>query len=376
MAIDVVWVTAQKSTGVTIQADQLAKELNQTRGFSVDLMSAEPLDTAHSSPFIRDEEGTIYPVGSVVRALEELDPDIIMLHHLSGEVLQAIDLLKEMAVIVTRLGVNLRELMLTDAQKMDRVGDFTKVFQMSDLLVSSSPRTTEDLVTMGISEDRIVHIPTAIKMPDHELPEIEPEPENAVGTIGRLGRVKNQFTVVQAVSMLRDIKPRISPEYHLAGKPNDRSWQGVEAFSKQVAPSVSMNSMGWVEQPMEDFYPKIDIHLHPSWTENCPVNVLEAALCGVPSIVSDLGWQRAFPEISFPTAEPDDAKSWASKIHFYLMDDYHRMDVAEQQRKAVVEHYTMDSAVDKYEKCLTRAFNEYDTFKLQDVSGLRRGVGR
>jgi glycosyltransferase involved in cell wall biosynthesis len=226
----------------------------------------------------------------------------------------------------------------------------------------SSHRAENEMKSYGIMDDRMSWIPTAIDTSSTVPPKKNDGKD--VGCIGRVGKVKNQFTIVEAVSAIREIDNTTEPLLRIAGKANGEIVRNMEAIITQMAPNFGLEYTGFVDEPMKDFYPELAVHCHPSWTENCPQTVLEAAVAGVPTITSNLSWSDAYPYFKSIECNPDDPMEWAEEIRSMLNNREYRNSIARKQQEAVVDNYSAQQISEQYEDLFESLKDDLSCFKI------------
>lgn len=352
--MDVCWVTGPENSGVTEQSRVIAPELDAT------LVVAKELDIPSGHAYVRADDDAVYPTGDLADAVLALDPDVVVFHTANQTVRRAVRDIQPHAITVCRVGVNIQEQMLAGPKFVRQVSDLLEMFNTVDHLVASSHRARSSLQAQGIDDSRITKIPTAIKVEDVQKPTLS-HTEN-IGLIGRVDPIKNQYTAIEGISGLR--RYDMAPHIHLAGNNNGAVLESMQDIVMQMSPNFDLTYYGFVEEPLDEFYPMLDVHCHPSWTENCPQTLLEAALAGVPSIVSDLSWSHAYGDADFVRANPDDPMDWAAAIHQLLSDPDHRRDVAEKQQYKLLDNYRVDDIIPMYRGLFSRLRDRHDSFKV------------
>jgi glycosyltransferase involved in cell wall biosynthesis len=382
---DCCWVTGSSQTGIAEQSTTVVDALHD-RGVDITLVNSAPIDTGHSKPYVRDESGTVYPVNSLDETLLTLDPDLVIFHDAQVTVRSAASAIQPHAVTAARLGVNIREHLLAGNGYLNQVPALIEFMQSVDHIIASSPCVTRTLRTHGVGSERVTHIPTTLDMSDPHRTDPDPSlietpvdqrghdesttktetPEPTIGLIGRVNALKNQFPAIEGVTGLREMSPALTPNLRIAGDVNgiDQFPQALPSILPHFAPNFKMSMMGHVSDPDADFYPEIDIHAHPSWTENCPQTILEAARAGVPSVVSDLAWADAYPELDLLRCPPDDPLAWTEEFHRLLTDEDYWLEHAQKQQAAAVEHYDIATIIDDYIALFDQLLDDYAAFKF------------
>jgi glycosyltransferase involved in cell wall biosynthesis len=109
-----------------------------------------------------------------------------------------------------------------------------------------------------------------------------------IGTSGRLVAVKNQTTLIDALSLLRARMP-VGPELVILGEGPERS--AIELHA------AALGLTGFVHLPghrddLASVLPAFDVYALPSLSEGLPRGVLEAQAAGLAVVASDVGAMR------------------------------------------------------------------------------------
>ena len=102
-----------------------------------------------------------------------------------------------------------------------------------------------------------------------------------VGCSGRLEPVKDQHTLIQAVSRLAE-----GTHLALAGTGSDEV--RLKALTKKLKLEERVHFLGRIDD-MPLFYQALDVFCLPSRNEGYPLSPLEAQACGIPTLVTTVG---------------------------------------------------------------------------------------
>ena len=345
----------------------IAEKLKE-RGIEVALMHTPPLGIEHDAPYIETEleNGVIglYPVNGVAEAAEAWGPEVVVVHNLNMAAVQDLSRLKANYPVFLRLGINLLEL-LTLPQYHEIIPSVVSMILGVDLVIASSRNTGMQVRAMGRSEDQLAVIPTVIDPERYERHGKSPDP--VVTCLGRVYPVKNHITLIQAFNY---VKERV-PEAELA----------IAGAGEELPPVLSgmMNAMGLKQGVDYKFTGHMtDLNLLfsqsrvlclPSFSENLPQSVLEAYASGVPCVVSDCGWGRSF--WAALKACHDSPHDFAKHIHTLLTSDAEWNIVREQQFNELEQRFSLEDALDQYEK-LFRAYSETKSYLSSQEESVKR----
>lgn len=139
--------------------------------------------------------------------------------------------------------------------------------------------------------------------------------------IGRLLAMKGLHTLIDSMKILKEQKTGKDVHFIFAGPGNLAQWEKV--LRKEKIPEENYSLLGYVPYEKINFlYNKADIFVLPSFSESCPITILEAMASGVPVIASDVG---GIPEIikdgeTGLLTSPGNPRELAGKISLLIQD--------------------------------------------------------
>ena len=361
----VVWTTQLGGrTGCTPQSMLIAEKLRD-RGIEVALMHTPPLGIEHDAPYIETEleNGVtgIYPVKGVAEAAEAWGPDVVVIHNFNMSVVQDLSRLRANYPVLLRLGINLLEL-LTLPQYHEIIPSVVSTILCVDQVIAASRNTAMQVRAMGKGD--VTVIPTVVDPARFERHGRSPDP--MVTCMGRIYPVKNHITLIQAFNL---VKSEI-PEAELA----------IAGAGEELPPVLSgmMNAMGLkrgVDYKFTGHMTDLDLLFRetrvlclPSFSENLPQSVLEAYASGVPCVVSDCGWGRAFQAAL--KARHDSPQEFAEQIYALLTSEAEWNVVRERQFRELEERFSLGGALDKYEKLIS-AYHETESYLARQEESVK-----
>jgi glycosyltransferase involved in cell wall biosynthesis len=353
----VVWVVQKGNTGAREQSFELANHVDD-----VTPVYGEPLGIDHADPFVRDEQGVLHATGGLDEAVRALSPDVVVFHNINAHVIQEATKIQQHTPTVLRAGLNFLESVMSGQGHAGGIPQLMQFIQARDHVVAPSEPTERDIRSIGIDEQRVSVIPTALSMAD----DLCREPDlNAPATVGhlsaRVSPLKNQHTTIKAIGLIRDIDPVHRVNALVTGETNPYR----QAFEQQVVRmglADRIEFVGYIDDPDEGFWPEVGVHVCPSFSERHPQVVLEAARAGVTTFIADGGWADTFPDC-FPRFPPDDPSQWAVAIDEYLQNDALRARTAAEQQEFVRDNYAVGAVVPQYVDVLERVVDRVGPFK-------------
>ena len=151
-----------------------------------------------------------------------------------------------------------------------------------------------------------------------------------------LNRVKDQSTLLRALARLR----LEGIAFHLDVAGYDALDGAVQREAERLGLADVITFHGRLRYPaLHALATKADVHLMSSRHEAGPLAVLEAALAGVPTVGTRVGHIAEWAQTAAIAVPVGDAEALADETAMMLVDDEHRLQVADQaQRRAAAEH--------------------------------------
>jgi len=217
-------------------------------------------------------------------------------------------------------------------------------------MIAVSESTKRDLVSRGLSADRIRVVPNGI-----DLEFFSPAPERRAAKptllfLGRLRKYKRVDLIVSAVARL--VAEGTDVELEIGGDGDERP--ALERQIRQLGLQARVGLLGFItEDEKRDRLRGAWIHVLTSSREGWGIAVLEAAACGTPSVASDApGLRESVIDGETGLLVPHgDVAALATALDRLLHDEATRRRMAEGAR-AFAERFTWDSAADGVESVL------------------------
>jgi len=187
-----------------------------------------------------------------------------------------------------------------------------------------------------------------------------PESQFVISYVGRLDKHKGVETLIKAFAEL--CATNLKVHLAIAGKPHNDNAEYLTQL-KSLAASLNISKhvtfLGHVDYPVQ-VYQSSDVVVLPSeWPEPFGRTVIESLSCGVPVLASRVG---GIPEILtdqfssglFESANP---QSLAERLQQHVSWREHQPNLGKQCRHHVINHFSLDSAIENVEKILLTAVN-------------------
>ncbi len=175
-----------------------------------------------------------------------------------------------------------------------------------------------------------------------------------VGLIGNWNPLKGIDVFVEIASLVRQ-RCSSEVEFHLVGArlaSHSAYAEKIDALIREKG--VSVHCRGFVED-IPAFLSELDVLVLTSWSEACPMAVLEAMAAGVPVVATDVGGVR---EILRPDGEqaagfvipPGDARAGADKVVLLLESPELATRMGKNGRILAEKMFSLDKSVERHEK--------------------------
>lgn len=153
-----------------------------------------------------------------------------------------------------------------------------------DTIIALSAQWEKDLRRIsGNPRARIIYNPTMIREPLFESESVTPQSEVIFLFMGRLGRRKGVYDIVEAARFIRAANVKI----HLYG---DGDIEGVRNSIAAKGVEDKVQVRGWIGAGEKDrVFRNAHVLILPSYSEGFPISILEAMAYGIPVVATDVG---------------------------------------------------------------------------------------
>jgi glycosyltransferase involved in cell wall biosynthesis len=226
--------------------------------------------------------------------------------------------------------------------------------RFSDQLIAVSQALKEELILLGMPEEKTHAVPHGIKVEDFEIKDQEIDAirrnlrllpgEKIIGIVGRLTAVKNHTLFLHAAKLVS--KRYRDCRYVIAGDGPLR--QDLEELARDLSIADSVIFTGWVDH-IPALLHLMDIVVMTSRSEGFGYVLLEAMACGRPIIATRVS---EIPRIishgkNGLLVPPGDAKMLANTIEFLLRDPRRRIKMGKCARQSVTDKFGIDREVQR-----------------------------
>lgn len=162
-------------------------------------------------------------------------------------------------------------------------------------------------------------------------------------SIGELNKNKNQSTIIKSISLLNNS----NVHYVLCGKGPEE--QNLKSLTKNLRISNQVHFLGY-RKDVVNICAQADIYVMPSHREGLPVSSLEAMLCGLPLVTSNI---RGLTDVNKENingllCSPNDYNGFAVAIRKLIEDSGLRKKMGDQNKCDVIP-YTIDNTLHEVE---------------------------
>lgn len=173
-----------------------------------------------------------------------------------------------------------------------------EIVSKADVFIAISQEIKDELIDYGISKDKIINIPNGADSTKHypvsknrknELRKINNLNNDSIIILyaGALNRRKGTYDLLEAIKILDQTLYK-NVEVVLCGPDHEEIYKNY-IVDKDYP--VRVTYKGSVKN-LDEYYQMADIFVLPSYSEGLPNVLLEAAMCGLALVASDIGGNR------------------------------------------------------------------------------------
>jgi len=231
-----------------------------------------------------------------------------------------------------------------------------KILKSADKIIYLNEKMKKELIKEKVKEDKLLKIPNGVDtnkfkfIPYEEKPKykksIKINPEVPIIIyIGTLQKKKNPYMLLKISKKLLDKKRNFT--LIIVGDGPER--KNMETLSKNMKIEKNILFYGRKES-IEEFLFASDIFILPSFVEGISNSLLEAGSCGLPCVASDIHGNREVIEngINGFLISSADTDGFVNAIEKLLTNKEFLIKMGKENRKKIVENYSIDKIVEKY----------------------------
>jgi glycosyltransferase involved in cell wall biosynthesis len=216
---------------------------------------------------------------------------------------------------------------------------------LSDYCISISRQMTKELLSLGISRDRILYLPNGVDV--NLFKPHESKRDNLLLFVGRVNANKGVHVLVRALRFVE--KP---VELAIIG-PMDKNFRSeiiglIEEENRREKHKIAyLDQMNNIE--IVKWYQKASLFVLPSFAEGFPMTILEALACETPVVATPVG---GIPEVvkNYVTGiltPRNDPVALANAIQHLLENKDDRVKFGREGRKQVINNFSLETSVKK-----------------------------
>lgn len=233
------------------------------------------------------------------QAVEALDPDLILCHHLYLLTALVRDAFPDRVVAGICHNTDLRQMEKTDLERdMIRaaIRRLDRIFVLKQTQVSEVERIyqapTERITVIGMGYNKHIFYPRGGRASDGKT---------RIIFVGKIAEKKGVFSLLRCLDHLRPLAEQL--EVLMVGSAgNEGEYRQALALAERAPVAVRFLGSRSQEE-LAELYSACDIFALPSYFEGIPLTLLEALACGERAVVSDLPGLRVWMEEFVPHAD-------------------------------------------------------------------------
>lgn len=235
----------------------------------------------------------------VRQAVEALDPDLILCHHLYLLTALVREAFPGRVVCGICHNTDLRQMEKTDLERdMIRcaIRGLDRIFVLKQTQVAEVERVyqapPERITLMGMGYNKQIFYPRGGKLRDGKT---------RIIFVGKIAEKKGVFSLLRCLDYLRPLAEQLEV-LMVGGAGNEGEYRQALALAERAP--VAVRFLGSkTQEELAQLYSACDIFALPSYYEGVPLTLLEALACGARAVVSDLPGLREWMAQFVPRAD-------------------------------------------------------------------------
>ena len=272
-------------------------------------------------------ENVYYATDSILDVIKEAEPDILLVHSVSLEMMQEIEKIRELTRVVYVAHFNFFELQITDAYR-PYINPLISFMKHVDIIICLSEKQKELLSLL--TNTRIRVIPVAIEYNKYKNMECH-APSNTFIMATRFFPIKNNLVPIMA---MKEVSKKYPDSFlMLCGNPGIMLSE-TQTYINTLGLEGHVAYMGYKPHDLliaETAASKALIS--SSFNENCSISVLEAKALGVPVIEEDPYSPKAFADAMIA-----------------MLDDYVGFKNDAEDNRVDMEKYDISNIIGEYKR--------------------------
>ena len=227
------------------------------------------------------------------------------------------------------------------------------VLGLSDRIIALSNKWAQDLAKIVGDKVNIQVIFNGIEEM-HQVPDLRQKQYITILFMGRIGKRKGVYDLIEAVYPLMIENPNI--KVILAG---DGEVEHVRSVVQSKGLANSFIIPGWIEEK-EKYYTQADIFVLPSYNEGLPMSILEACSYGIPVVSSNVG---GIPEVLDQEyqellVEPGDVVNLRRLLNELILNSDKRQTYGQRGKQIIRDKFNIKKIVTEVENLYQVLIND------------------
>lgn len=177
-----------------------------------------------------------------------------------------------------------------------------------------------------------------------------------VGNVARFDPQKDHRTLIDAIGQMRGSGARI--HFLLAGSGVTEENERLTRWIHEADAASKVSLLGRRDD-VTRLMAALDVYVSSSRGEGFPMTIGEAMSSGVPCVVTDVGDSRRIVGSTGRTVPPADPDALADAItELVTLSDHARWQLGAAGRTRIVDEYSLETVVRRYESCYERLCSE------------------
>ena len=261
---------------------------------------------------------------------------------------------------------------MRDDRSLLGTGWMLKKMCQADAIVALNPQVLAEMIQMGVTQDKIFHIPNGVESLRYDRDYALGAPI-VITFVGRLHPQKGVDTLLRAFKLVTQDKPQLHWMLRLAG--TGPLEHGLKVLADELGVGQQVSFLGQVAD-VNAVLDQSDIFVLPSLSEGMSNALLEAMARGLPCVVTDIAGNNDMirHQDNGLLVPPGDEKPLAIAIALLATDQELRKTLGQTAARTVEERYSLDSAANQYMALYANLIQSRANAKNSDRTSGRSGT--
>jgi len=244
---------------------------------------------------------------------------------------------------------------------------FSKRFIMADLIVVLANQFKKELIDIGIPRNKVIVLPTMTDTKEFIIKERSFKKPFKILYCGNMYYKKGVFELINAISLILKKEQEIKFYFMGEGPDLDR----MKRMVKKLFINEHVIFLGFkLGKEKIKYFQKADLFAFPSYSEGCPLAVLEALSAGLPVVSTKVGGLAEILEDGengfFINSVPPDPNEIADKITKLISDPNLIKKISKNNILKAKNNYDVKIITKKIENIYLKLINDSKDVKCQN----------